>query len=118
MRPWVRAVNGTPHEVSCAGNESQAIVEFAPFQKVPAEKKKVDARNNTIDKGEKQGQTLDDTGPDPNRRRLPLVPRDAQEYSQDRISVVGSVECAASRLLNRIRFLIRLFLFLSFGLLR
>ncbi|KAF8843537.1 hypothetical protein BDN67DRAFT_978876 [Paxillus ammoniavirescens] len=35
-----------------AGNESQAVVEFAPFQKIPTEKKKVDARNNTIDKDE------------------------------------------------------------------
>ncbi|KAH0831283.1 Smg-4/UPF3 family-domain-containing protein [Lanmaoa asiatica] len=35
-----------------AGNESYAVVEFAPFQKVPTEKKKVDARNNTIDKDE------------------------------------------------------------------
>lgn len=39
-----------------SGNESHAVVEFAPFQKVPAEKKKVDARNNTIDKGELRGQ--------------------------------------------------------------
>ena len=35
----------------CTGNESQAIVEYAPFQKIPTERKKVDARNNTIDKG-------------------------------------------------------------------
>ncbi|KAF9224944.1 hypothetical protein BS17DRAFT_795258 [Gyrodon lividus] len=35
-----------------AGNESRTVVEFAPFQKTPAEKKKVDARNNTIDKDE------------------------------------------------------------------
>ncbi|TFY63737.1 hypothetical protein EVG20_g6199, partial [Dentipellis fragilis] len=35
-----------------AGNESQAIVEFAPYQKVPLEKKKVDNRNATIDKDE------------------------------------------------------------------
>ena len=33
------------------GNESHALVEYAPFQKVPTEKKKIDARNNTIDKG-------------------------------------------------------------------
>ncbi|KAN0094530.1 hypothetical protein V8E55_002817 [Tylopilus felleus] len=31
-------------------NESHAVVEYAPFQKVPPEKKKIDARNNTIDK--------------------------------------------------------------------
>lgn len=37
------------------GNESHALVEFAPFQKVPIEKKKVDARNNTIDQGETGG---------------------------------------------------------------
>ncbi|KAG1900207.1 Smg-4/UPF3 family-domain-containing protein [Suillus fuscotomentosus] len=35
-----------------AGNESQAVVEFAPFQKIPSEKKKTDARNATIDKDE------------------------------------------------------------------
>jgi hypothetical protein len=45
------------HKRSCsqlifaAGNESQAVVEFAPFQKIPSEKKKADARNATIDKG-------------------------------------------------------------------
>ena len=33
------------------GNESQAVVEFAPYQKLPLEKKKVDARNATIDQG-------------------------------------------------------------------
>ncbi|KAH8097121.1 Smg-4/UPF3 family-domain-containing protein [Cristinia sonorae] len=35
-----------------AGNESIAVVEFAPFQKVPTEKKKVDGRLGTIDKDE------------------------------------------------------------------
>jgi hypothetical protein len=34
-----------------SGNESQAVVEFAPYQKIPAEKKKSDARTATIDKG-------------------------------------------------------------------
>lgn len=34
-----------------SGNESQAVVEFAPYQKVPTEKKKADARNATIEKG-------------------------------------------------------------------
>ncbi|KAF8624683.1 hypothetical protein AX17_007014 [Amanita inopinata Kibby_2008] len=34
------------------GNESQAVVEFAPYQKVPPEKKKIDARNATIEKDE------------------------------------------------------------------
>jgi len=37
--------------ISAAGNEFQAVVEFAPFQKIPSEKKKPDARNATIDKG-------------------------------------------------------------------
>lgn len=32
--------------------ESQAVVEFAPYQKVPTEKKKPDGRNATIEKGE------------------------------------------------------------------
>ena len=34
-----------------AGNEFQAVVEFAPYQKVPSEKKKVDVRAGTIEKG-------------------------------------------------------------------
>lgn len=33
------------------GNESHAIVEFAPYQKIPSEKRKFDARNATIEKG-------------------------------------------------------------------
>ena len=33
------------------GNESQAVVEFAPYQKLPLEKKKVDSRNATIEQG-------------------------------------------------------------------
>lgn len=33
------------------GTESQAVVEFAPYQKVPTEKKKPDARVGTIEKG-------------------------------------------------------------------
>ena len=33
------------------GNEAQAVVEFSPYQKVPSEKKKVDARLGTIEKG-------------------------------------------------------------------
>jgi len=35
-----------------AGNESIAVVEFAPFQKIPSEKKKVDSRLGTIEKDE------------------------------------------------------------------
>ncbi|TDL28001.1 hypothetical protein BD410DRAFT_781944 [Rickenella mellea] len=35
-----------------AGNESYAIVEFAPCQKIPSEKKKVDPRNATIEQDE------------------------------------------------------------------
>ncbi|KAF8273587.1 Smg-4/UPF3 family-domain-containing protein [Lactarius quietus] len=35
-----------------AGNESQAVVEFAPYQKLPLDKKKVDSRNATIDQDE------------------------------------------------------------------
>ncbi|KAK7683827.1 hypothetical protein QCA50_013203 [Cerrena zonata] len=35
-----------------AGNESTAIVEFAPYQKVPSEKKKIDSRIGTIEKDE------------------------------------------------------------------
>ena len=37
-------------DVTATGSESQAIVEYAPFQRVPTERK-VDSRNNTIDKG-------------------------------------------------------------------
>ncbi|KAI0301340.1 Smg-4/UPF3 family-domain-containing protein [Russula brevipes] len=35
-----------------AGNESLAVVEFAPYQKLPLDKKKVDGRNATIDQDE------------------------------------------------------------------
>ncbi|KAJ7451620.1 Smg-4/UPF3 family-domain-containing protein [Mycena latifolia] len=35
-----------------AGNESYAVVEFAMYQKVPPEKKKIDARSGTIEKDE------------------------------------------------------------------
>ncbi|KAJ6585295.1 Smg-4/UPF3 family-domain-containing protein, partial [Mycena capillaripes] len=35
-----------------AGNESYAVVEFAPYQKVPPEKKKIDARSGTLEKDE------------------------------------------------------------------
>ncbi|OBZ66965.1 Nonsense-mediated mRNA decay protein 3 [Grifola frondosa] len=35
-----------------AGNESVAVVEFAPFQKIPNEKKKLDSRAGTIEKDE------------------------------------------------------------------
>ncbi|KAF8893014.1 Smg-4/UPF3 family-domain-containing protein [Infundibulicybe gibba] len=35
-----------------AGNESYAVVEYAPYQKVPMEKKKADARNATIENDE------------------------------------------------------------------
>ncbi|KAJ4001906.1 Smg-4/UPF3 family-domain-containing protein [Lentinula boryana] len=35
-----------------SGHESQAVVEFAPYQKVPSEKKKIDPRNGTIEKDE------------------------------------------------------------------
>lgn len=38
-------------EGTVPGNESYAIVEFAPYQKVPTEKRKPDARNATIEKG-------------------------------------------------------------------
>lgn len=33
------------------GNETQAVVEFAPYQKVPSEKTKVDNRIGTIGEG-------------------------------------------------------------------
>ncbi|KAI6126621.1 Smg-4/UPF3 family-domain-containing protein [Pisolithus sp. B1] len=39
-----------------SGNESHAVVEFAPFQKVPVEKRKPDSRINTIDKGTSRAQ--------------------------------------------------------------
>jgi len=38
-------------DFSTKGNESQAVVEFAPYQKLPLEKKKVDSRNATIEQG-------------------------------------------------------------------
>jgi hypothetical protein len=33
------------------GKESQAVVKFASYQKLPLEKRKVDSRNATIDQG-------------------------------------------------------------------
>lgn len=36
---------------TASGNESYAIVEYAPHQKVPSEKRKQDSKNNTIEKG-------------------------------------------------------------------
>ena len=33
------------------GAESQAVVEFAPYPKIPSEKRKPDSRNATIEKG-------------------------------------------------------------------
>lgn len=41
-----------PNSILGTGNESVAVVEFAPFQKVPSEKKKVDGRMGTIEKGQ------------------------------------------------------------------
>ncbi|KAF9448098.1 hypothetical protein P691DRAFT_801340 [Macrolepiota fuliginosa MF-IS2] len=38
--------------VDKAGNESYAIVEYAPYQKIPGEKKKPDSRHATIEKDE------------------------------------------------------------------
>ncbi|KAJ3716601.1 Smg-4/UPF3 family-domain-containing protein [Lentinula raphanica] len=35
-----------------SGNESQAVVEFAPYQKVPPDRKKIDPRNGTIERDE------------------------------------------------------------------
>lgn len=34
-----------------SGNESFAVVEFAPFQKIPSEKRKADPRMGTIEQG-------------------------------------------------------------------
>ncbi len=42
---------GFPKNSLLQGNESQAVVEFAPYQKLPLDKKKVDSRNATIDQG-------------------------------------------------------------------
>jgi regulator of nonsense transcripts 3 len=42
---------GTHNIAITQGNESQAVVEFSPYQKSPLEKKKVDSRNATIDQG-------------------------------------------------------------------
>lgn len=35
----------------CVGVESQAVVEFAPYPKIPSEKRKPDPRNGTIERG-------------------------------------------------------------------
>lgn len=36
---------------SVIGAESQAVVEYAPYPKIPSEKRKPDNRNATIEKG-------------------------------------------------------------------
>ncbi|KAN0092725.1 Smg-4/UPF3 family domain containing protein [Tylopilus felleus] len=46
-----RAYDGHVFRVKVC-NESHALMEYAPFQKVPTEKIKIDARNNTINKDE------------------------------------------------------------------
>ena len=48
--PLLLAQHAT-NDALTAGNESIAVVEFAPFQKVPNEKKKADSRAGTIEKG-------------------------------------------------------------------
>lgn len=48
---------------SCSGNESTAVVEFAPFQKVPSSTKKLDTRIATIDKGSTRLSILSSTEP-------------------------------------------------------
>ncbi|KAJ3731487.1 Smg-4/UPF3 family-domain-containing protein [Lentinula guzmanii] len=50
-KPSFRAIQ-VFHSYRCTGHESQAVVEFAPYQKVPSEKKKIDPRNGTIEKDE------------------------------------------------------------------
>ena len=42
---------GAHDDLLSQGNESQAVVEFAPYQKLPLEKKKIDSRNATIEQG-------------------------------------------------------------------
>nr|GAT49282.1 predicted protein [Mycena chlorophos] len=49
-----------------AGNEAYAVVEFAPYQKVASEKKKVDARSGTIDKDEDYISFLESLNAPPN----------------------------------------------------
>lgn len=58
------------------GNESTAVVEFAPYQKIPTEKKKVDSRLNTIEKGmsKQTGVGFQLTELLSYRRGLPVVP--------------------------------------------
>ena len=45
------SIPGAHNVADTQGNESQTVVEFAPYQKLPLEKKKVDSRNATIDQG-------------------------------------------------------------------
>lgn len=51
VRPYISLVSIRFINCACPGNESHAVVEFAPYQKIPSEKKKVDARTATIEKG-------------------------------------------------------------------
>ncbi|KAK7048624.1 Smg-4/UPF3 family-domain-containing protein [Favolaschia claudopus] len=56
-----------------AGNESYAVVEFAPYQKIPPEKKKVDARSGTIEKDEDYISFLESLNADPSGAEPPSL---------------------------------------------
>jgi len=51
LNSLIFSMPGTHDVAITQGNESQAVVEFAPYQKLPLEKKKVDSRNAAIDQG-------------------------------------------------------------------
>ena len=69
------------------GNEAQAVVEFAPFQKTPApaEKVKKDHRIGTIEEGMANRTSLVDVDSDiaVYRRRVPSFPQDARRIDRE-----------------------------------
>ena len=69
------------------GNEAQAVVEFAPFQKIPApaEKVKKDHRIGTIEEGRANRALLVDVDSDiaVYRRRVPSFPQDPRRIDRE-----------------------------------
>lgn len=59
--------------ICLAGTESYAIVEYAPYQKVPGEKKKPDSRHATIEKGAAKIGINASSSNSLHRRRLHLI---------------------------------------------
>lgn len=88
------------------GNESRAVVEFAPFQKLPKEQKNPDSRQGTIDEG-KVHNTLHDSifnmhlYLDPDYLKF-LDSLKAEQEKKDEPSDIGEGGSQLERLENRL----------------